>query len=148
MVLDSTHLAIIRELREGRKPFKQIADKLAVSENTVRSRVTKLREAGVLDISGVVNPDTIPGHRIIMMGIKLSGMNLVEKGEELSRLKGVISVGVVTGRYDLIVTVLTTDDENGLLEFFTEQLDKVEGVLSTETFVVYKGYNTLVPYTL
>jgi len=71
----------------------------------------------------------------------------VDKGEEISRLKGVVSVSVVTGRYDLIVQVLFKEGY-GLLEFYTEELSKVKDIQSVETFVVYKGYNLKVPYLL
>lgn len=145
MKIDDTNIDIIRELKQGKTSFKKIADKLAITENTVRSRVNKLQEEGVLEICGLVDPATLPGHRVVIIGIKLSEMNLVEKGEEISKLKGVISVSVVTGRYDLMVLVLFKEGF-GLLEFYTEEISKVHGIRSVETFVVYKSYNLKVPY--
>ncbi|MDJ0830757.1 MAG: Lrp/AsnC family transcriptional regulator [Desulfobacterales bacterium] len=147
MKIDKTSLAIMRQLRNGRIPFKKIADELDITENTVRSRVNKLIEEDVIDITGLVNPEKIPGHRVVMVGVKLQTMNLVEKGKEFSKLKGVISVSVVTGRFDLMLIVLLKEGY-GLLEFYTEQVSKLEGVQSVETFVVYKGYNLKVPYVL
>jgi len=145
MKIDDTNIDIIRELKNGKMSFKRIADKLAITENTVRSRVNNLQNEGVLDICGLVDPEKLPGHRIVIIGIKLSEMNLVEKGEEISKLKGVISVSVVTGRFDLIVLVLFKRGF-GLLEFYTEEISKIQGVRSVETFVVYKSYNLKVPY--
>ncbi|MCG8566971.1 MAG: Lrp/AsnC family transcriptional regulator [Desulfobacterales bacterium] len=145
MKIDKTNIDIIRELKEGKKSFKRIADKLAITENTVRARVNKLQDEGVLEICGLVDPATLPGHRVIIIGIKLSEMNLVEKGKEISKLRGVISTSVVTGRYDLIITVLFKKGF-GLLEFYTEEMAQIEGVSSVETFVVYKSYNFKVPY--
>jgi Lrp/AsnC family transcriptional regulator for asnA, asnC and gidA len=80
-----------------------------------------------------------------MVGVKLATMNLVKKGAEFSRLKGVISVSVVTGRFDLILVVLLKSGF-GLLEFYTEEVSKLKDVQSVETFVVYKSYNVKVPY--
>ncbi|MBM9538735.1 Lrp/AsnC family transcriptional regulator [Desulfobulbus alkaliphilus] len=145
MKIDKTNIDIIRELRDGKKSLKKIADKLQITENTVRSRVNKLQEEGVLEICGLVDPATLPDHTVVIIGIKLSEMNLVEKGAEISRLKGVISANVVTGRFDLIILVLFKKGF-GLLEFYTEEISKVEGVRSVETFVVYKSYNLKVPY--
>lgn len=145
MKIDATNIDIIRELKQGKKSFKKIANKLAITENTVRARVNKLQEEGVLEICGLVDPEKIPGHRIVMIGIKLSEMNLVEKGEEISRLKGIISVSVVTGRYDLMVCAFFKKGF-GLLEFYTEEISKIKGIGSVETFVVYKSYNLKVPY--
>lgn len=145
MKIDETNIDIIRELKDGKKSLKIIADKLQITENTVRSRVNKLQEEGVLEICGLVDPATLPDHRVVIIGIKLSEMNLVEKGAEISRLKGVISANVVTGRFDLIILVLFKKGF-GLLEFYTEEMSKIEGVRSVETFVVYKSYNLKVPY--
>lgn len=147
MKIDDINISIIKELKQGKKSFQIIADKLDITENTVRSRVNRLTEEGVLDICGLVDPSALPGHRLVVIGINLSDMNLVEKGEEISKLKGVVSTCVVTGRYDLIVQVLFKEGF-GLLEFYTDEISKVDGINNVETFVVYKSYNLMVPYVL
>ena len=147
MKIDDTNLAIIKHLREGRKSFLTIAKELAITENTVRARVNKLIEEGVLEITGLVDPEAIQGHRVAMVGVKLATMALVKKGKEFSALKNVVSVCVVTGRYDLILTVLL-NEENDLLKFYTEQVTRIKEVQSAETFVVYKSYGLKVPYIL
>ena len=145
MNIDKINLAIIKHLRSGRKSYKKIAEQLSVSENTVRARVQKLIDHGILEITGLVDPEAINGHRIVMVGVKLKTMDLVNKGEEFSKVKGVISVSVVTGRFDLILMVLLKTGF-GLLEFYTEEVSKLEDVQSVETFVVYKSYNLKIPY--
>jgi len=147
MKIDETNIAIIKLLRDGRRSFKSIARALGLAENTVRMRVRKLAQEGVLEIAALVDPEAIPRHRVVMVGVKLKTMNLVNKGEEFSKLKGVVSVSVVTGRYDLILVVLL-NDRFGLLEFYTEEVSKIKDVQSVETFVVYKSYNLKVPYIL
>jgi Lrp/AsnC family transcriptional regulator for asnA, asnC and gidA len=147
MNLDKTNLTIIKHLRNGRKSYKKIAQDLCVSENTVRTRVQKLIDEGVLEISGLVNPEIIDGHRVVMVGVKLQSMDLVKKGQEFSNLRGVVSVSVVTGRFDLILMVFLKSGF-GLLEFYTEEVSKIQDVQSVETFVVYKSYNLKVPYVL
>jgi len=145
--IDATNLAVIKQLRDGRKSFKAIAEELSVSENTIRTRVSKLAEEGVLEISGLVDPESLPGHGAVIVGVKLQSMDLIKKGEEFSRLRGVVSVSVVTGRFDLILLVLLKEGF-GLLEFYTEEVAKIKGVQSVETFVIYKSYNLKVPYIL
>ena len=92
MNIDKNNLAIIKHLRNGRKSYKKIAQNLSLSENTVRTRVQKLVDEGVLDISGLVNPESIDGHRAVLVGVKLQSMDLVNKGEEFSNLRGVVSI--------------------------------------------------------
>lgn len=147
MKVDETNIAIIKHLRKGRKSYKNIADDLGITENTVRSRVARLMEEGLLEISGLVDPEAIPGHRVVIVGVKLHTMDLIRKGEEFSRIRGVVSVSVVTGRFDLILVVLL-NEEFGLLEFYTDQVSQIDGVQSVETFVVYKSYHMMVPYIL
>ena len=147
MDIDKTNLAIIKHLRNGRKSYQKIARELALSENTVRTRVQKLIEEGILDINGVINPESMEGHRVVIVGVKLQSMDLVNKGKEFSKLKGVVSVSVVTGRFDLILMVLLKSGF-GLLEFYTEEVSRIKDVQSVETFVVYKSYNLKVPYVL
>ena len=147
MNIDKINLAIIKHLRSGRKSYKKIAEELSVSENTVRTRVHKLIDQGILEVTGLVDPEAINGHRVVVVGVKLKTMDLVKKGEEFSKLKGVISVSVVTGRFDLILIVLLKTGF-GLLEFYTEEVSKLEDIQSVETFVVYKSYNLKIPYVI
>ena len=147
MKIDATHIAIIRHLRDGRKSFRQIAKAIGISENTVRKRVNDLISEGVLNITGQVNPEAIPGHKIAIIGVKLSTMNLISKAEEFSKLKGVISASVVTGRFDIILFVLF-NEKFRLLDFYVDEVSKIKEVQSVETFIVYKGYNLMAPYLL
>jgi Lrp/AsnC family transcriptional regulator for asnA, asnC and gidA len=145
--IDTINLSIIKELRQGRKSFKKIADRLEITENTVRARVNKMMDCGLLDINGQVDIEQIPHHQLVIIGVKLKTTDMFKKGEEFSRVKGVVSVSVVTGRYDLILLVIFNEDY-GLQEFYAQEVSRIEEVQSLETFVVYKGYNLKVPYIL
>lgn len=147
MKIDQTTIAILRHLKEGRKSFKVIADKLSITENTVRARVKKLEKEGILNVVGMVDPEGIPGLTVVYIGVKLDTSELVKKGEEFITLKGVVSVSVVTGRFDLMLQVVLKEGF-GLLEFYTQEVSRLNGVKSVETFVIYKGYNLKVPYIL
>ena len=117
--IDDTNKEIIKKLLDGRKAFSAIADELDITENTVRSRVNKMVDEGILKISGLVDPTLIPGLQIIMMGVKMKTLDLEHKAEEFSRLRGVVSAAVVTGRYDLMVEVELCEEDNfSLLDFF------------------------------
>jgi len=144
MKMDEINISIINHLRDGRVPFKKIADDLKVSEGTVRARVKRLQEDGVLEITGLVDPEAIPDKYLVMVGVKLKDMDLVAKGEEFSKLRGVISVCVVTGRFDLILMVMLKK-QFGMLEFYTEEVSLITNVRSVETFVVYKSFDLKVP---
>lgn len=147
MKMDESNIAIIRHLRDGRKSMREIAKALGVSENTVRGRVKRLTEEGVLTITGLVDSEALPGHRVAIIGVKLGTMDLISKGEEFSKIRGVVSVCVVTGRFDLMLVALF-NDQFRLLDFYADEVSKIKDVQSVETFIVYKGYNLMVPYLL
>ena len=93
MNIDKINLAIIKQLRSGRKSYKKIAEELSVSENTVRTRVHKLIDQGILEVTGLVDPEAINGHRVVVVGVKLKTMDLVKKGEEFSKNDFSFSLG-------------------------------------------------------
>jgi Lrp/AsnC family transcriptional regulator for asnA, asnC and gidA len=117
---------------------------LNLAEGTVRNRFRKLKKNGILEVSGLVDPESLPDHSVVMIGVQVRDMDLVKKAEEFSKLRGVISVCVVTGRFDLIVTVMLAKDFT-ILRFYTEEAIKVSNIRSVETFVVYKSFNLKVP---
>ena len=147
MKTDQIDIDIMRHIRDGRKSLKKIADAINLSENTVRKRLNKMIDEEVLEISGLVDPTAIPGHMVVLVGVKLSTMELVKRGEDFNKLKGVVSANVVTGRYDLILMVLLNENLS-LLNFYTEEVSRIKDVQSVETFVIYKNYNSKVPYIL
>ncbi|MCK5674514.1 MAG: Lrp/AsnC ligand binding domain-containing protein, partial [Spirochaetales bacterium] len=93
--------------------------------------------------------DALPGHQMILATLKMSTVELGAKAEEFSKLRGVISVSVVTGRYDLIAYVLLNPSDGfSLLDFFSQELSKIDKIQDVETFVVYEGIDLSVPYVL
>ncbi len=144
---EDPNIPMFQALGDGRRAFREVAEELGITENTVRARYKKLTEAGVLEVTALVNPEMIEGHLTALVGMKVKSADLINAGERIASLKGVISVRVVTGRYDLLVEILLKEGF-GLLEFFTVEVAKVEDVQDFETFVVYKSFGHRVPYVL
>ena len=104
---------------------------------------------GILSISALIDPEKIPGVQIVMMGVKLKTMELEEKAKEFCSLRGVFSASVVTGRYDLIVQLMLSENEGlSLLDFFRSELVRIDDVQEVETFVVYQSHSLWVPYCI
>jgi Lrp/AsnC family transcriptional regulator, regulator for asnA, asnC and gidA len=142
LALDQLDRGIIQALRsDGRANNSAIAAQLGVAEGTVRQRMRKLTEAGVVRVSALVNPEIISEHQLCMIGIKVvESKRLETTAEDVSRLPEVRSVAIVTGRYDLLVEVLV-DSNHGLIRFLSESLAVVPGIQSSETFLLLKTYD-------
>jgi len=130
---------IIRELQlNGREANSTIAKKLSVTEGTIRQRVKKLLEAGVLRVSGQLNPEFLEGHQLILMGVTIKeSSRLEETFHELSALENVHSVAITSGRYDLFIQVIVSNNQ-GVVKFLTSSLAQIDGISQTETFVLLK----------
>ena len=141
---DETVWKIISILEEGYVPNNTIALELGVSEGTVRSRLKKMKEAGILQIRALINPDVLENKQLVLVAMRVAESKLLDrKAEELSHLKNVLSVSIASGRYDLIAEVLL-DSNRGLVHFLTEELSKVEGILASESFIMLKSYGKYV----
>ena len=137
--LDNGLIAILS--RDARTSNKEIAARLGVSEGTVRNRIRRLTEGGVLKLSGLVDPDKDQTTQLVLLGVNLAATSeLQRKALKISKLDGVQSVAITTGRYDLFVEVLV-DVKHGLIDFLANGLSQIDGVVSTESFVVMKSFD-------
>jgi Lrp/AsnC family transcriptional regulator, regulator for asnA, asnC and gidA len=124
---------IIEHLQEdGRRPFTQIASALGVSEAAVRARTNRLVERGFLQIVGVADPEKL-GFQQALIGIRCLPGRIVEAAEALAALPEVDYVVITAGRYDILIETVSEDNE-GLLRFLNERLQRIEGVRESETF--------------
>jgi Lrp/AsnC family transcriptional regulator for asnA, asnC and gidA len=141
---DATDWKIIEILQKGYVPNNTIARELDISEGTVRARLKKLRDAGVLEVKALINPDALANKQLALVAMRVAESRLLEsKAEEVAKLENVLSVSIASGRYDLIAEVLV-DSNRGLVRFLTEELSSVDGVLSSESFLMLKSYNKFV----
>jgi DNA-binding Lrp family transcriptional regulator len=60
--------------------------------------------------------------------------------EEIAALPGVTEVYSVTGTIDLVVIVRVRDNE-AVADVVADRLNKVDGVLDTETHIAFKSYS-------
>jgi Lrp/AsnC family transcriptional regulator for asnA, asnC and gidA len=127
--------AIVGRLQDdGRRSFTSIAAELGVSEATVRARTSRLIDRGVLQVVGVVDPLKLGYDQMALIGVRCEGDRLLEAAEAIAALPQVIYVVVTAGAYDLLVEAVCEDRE-ALLELLANELRRVPGVSSTETFV-------------
>ncbi len=135
---------IIDILRKGNESNNALARCLDISEGTVRQRIKRLKEAGILEIKGLINPEILDNQQLAMIAITLSDSNMLEKkAEELSALDNVLNVSITTGQYDLFAEVLINSNR-GLVEFLTRELPLVKGIVKTESFLMLKSIHKFV----
>jgi Lrp/AsnC family transcriptional regulator for asnA, asnC and gidA len=131
--VDATDQGIIEALqRNGREPFRRIAERVGVSEGTIRARYARLVADGILQVTGVTNPLGLGFEAQAMVGIRTVGSPSAV-AEEIGRWEEADYVVVTAGRFDLLVELVCTD--RGHLLELTNRLRALDGVVSTETFL-------------
>lgn len=141
---DEIDWKIIEILRERFIPNNAIARELGVSEGMIRQRVKRLKEAGILKIKALINPDVLENLQLAMVAINITESALLKKrADQIASLENVLSVSFTSGRYDLFAEVLVSSNHD-LVRFLTEELPNVEGVTNTETFMMLRSYGKFV----
>ena len=136
--IDSLDMKILEILMENsRVSYLEIARKTGVAGATIHLRLNKMERLGI-----------IKGNRLIVdpekLGFKIGAficINLQEGGqyehavEVLNDIKEVTECAYVTGAYSMFVKVYCKDT-NHLREVLNGKIQKIEGVKSTETFII------------
>ena len=72
-LVDKLNQGIVRMLQDdGRRPYKEIAKALKVSEGTIRNRVNWMRDAGMLQIAAIADPSSFNYTTDSMLGVKVA----------------------------------------------------------------------------
>lgn len=145
--IDEKDLDIVRMLWNGRTPFGVIGKKLDLATNTVRNRVNRMIENGILQIIGLINPDAIEDHHAAFIGIKVQPNEFQAALKEINALKGVVSAVQVSGRFDIMALVMFNKTYSFRL-FYENQLSRVHGLVGSETFFVTPGEGFQLRYVL
>ncbi len=135
--LDNIDRKIILELqKDARRQFKVIAKKLNVSEGTIKNRVTRLINRGILKLEATVNPFALPNQISAVVGVNLEERNHEEKIKEIEKIPGITSVWNAAGRFDLFFEIMV-DSLNSLNDIlFRKDLKEIGGISYTETFII------------
>ena len=138
--LDEIDRAIIAHLQyDGRKPFTGIAADLNLSEGAVRRRVKQMTDTGILQIVAVVEPQFLEWNAAGMIGISVQAGQIEVAADKIAQFPEVTYLFMSSGGFDLFVEVYCRDREH-FVSFLSERLQKVPGVLRTETFMILKMY--------
>ena len=141
MAMDDLDRKIIGELQKnGRTSYKDIAKKLRVSDGTIRFRTGRLTRKNILRITASINPFALENGIVALVGMQLEKRTHKKAMEKISRLRGVLSVCNATGRYDLLVEVYL-DSQKELSRFLMEDLSRIGGINTTETFIYLDAIN-------
>ena len=127
--IDRVDLEILKMLQEdGRIPVTDIAQKLKLSESTIRKRVQALQRKGVIRRFTVeIDPTKIGLRTIAIVGFDVEPTKLLEVAQKLCEIKEIRSVATSTGDH-MIMTEIWTRDGRELTRLISNKIGKIDGV--------------------
>lgn len=140
MSIDTLDLKIINVLnRDARMPYKAIAEEVGVSDATVRNRVRRMLEEGIIKKFNVL-VDYHKLGRIIkaFIGLRVQPPKLKDIVKHLNEHPDVQVLYRTSGEVDLFVEVIFRDMEE--LNKFLESELNVDGISGTVVTIVIGPY--------
>jgi DNA-binding Lrp family transcriptional regulator len=131
--LDDLDREIVEVLRlDGRTSNREIARRLGIAEGTVRTRIKRLEDQGLMRIVAVTDIFAAGKNVYATVGLTVDKRRIYEVCAALEQIEEVTFVSVAFGLYD-VVAVLLMESRTRMLEILSTQIATIPGVRRTET---------------
>ena len=119
-------LEILR--KNARTPYTEIAMALNISEGTVRKRVMKMEESGIIRRYTIeIEPRLLGYGTIVLLGMDVEPKHFLRAARELSKLECVKWIYTSTGDHSIMAEIWAESTAE-LDRIISEKISKIEGV--------------------
>jgi len=125
--------------KDGRRTYMDLASALGVTEGTIRNRLRKLVDQGIIKIAAIPELDKLGYGFMGIVGMQVRLADLRAVADQLSENPNVCYLANVTGRYEFIAIVITKSSEE-FAAFMENVISGIPSILRTETFVNLHSY--------
>lgn len=139
--IDSLDLKIIELLQQnGRIPYRDIARSINTPEATVRYRMKRLLDDGIINISAFINTGKIRYENVAYIELKVDPEFFETALEELVKMESISYLSAVTGEFDIMLEYIYKDNED-LLSFINwlKKEDVITDLNSRNILKIYKA---------
>ncbi|MCU1669276.1 MAG: hypothetical protein JWP40_2203 [Blastococcus sp.] len=144
--LDDLDRGVLHELQlDGRRPFREIARSLGASEATVRFRVKRLRDSGILQILGFIDPAALGYGLLASLLVSVQPRAHQNVVDAISGWSEAMYVSSTVGEADLFVQIVC-EDQASMFELITHRLATLDGVVKVVTLVELKVHKARYVY--
>jgi len=134
--VDDIDLAIISRLQtDGRASVKSMADEIGLSEATIRKRLGRLLDEGLIQIAAIPNARGSEQTIMAMANMRVKG-DVESMGREIAEWPETSWVALGAGNVDLVVEVVCPGRD--ALGAVVRRLQALDGVTHLQTFVYLK----------
>lgn len=145
MKIDDLDKQIIKLLsRDGRMSFTEIAQRLNVTEKTIRARYNNLIEKKILEVVGIVNPISLGVKVGSIIQIKVLPTKLMNIVEQLKAKKEIRYITLTSGDYQLLIQINLKDYDE--LTKVVKELMNMDGIIGTNVMMQMDVYKNTFDY--
>ena len=124
--VDQNILKILQD--DARISFINIARQLELSESTIRHRISRLEDNGIIKkYSIIVDPKKIGYHGVAVVGLDVEPSRFLAVAIQLTEMSEIRTVSTTTGDHMILCEVWLRDGIE-LAKFVTERLSGIDGV--------------------
>ena len=136
--LDDLDRQLIEVLaRDARVSNRKIAVDLGVTEGTVRGRIKRLQQDGLISFTAITSFGLANSAKLALIGVQAEVENVREIARQIADLPTVNAVMITMGRFNILAICLF-DSLDSLLEVSSDQILALPGVHHVETSIAVK----------
>jgi Lrp/AsnC family transcriptional regulator for asnA, asnC and gidA len=136
--LDELDRQLIEALaRDARVSNRKIALDLGVTEGTVRGRIKRLQQDGLISFTAITSFGLADSARMAFIGVEVNVSDVRGVAERIAELPAVNAVMITMGRFNILAICLFNSLDN-LLEVASNQILAMPGVHHVETSIAVK----------
>ena len=145
--IDDIDTLILSELaNDSSISIPKLSSKINVNTSVVYSRIRRLQSRGLIRRFTIEVNNAALGYTVkVLAGIKMDTKKRNHIMQELFNIDGVFEVAEVTGRFDILVTAYAKSLES-MHHMVSEKIGRIDGVLSSESFIEMKSRQKAMPY--
>ncbi len=145
--IDDLDLTILSELSaDASISVPKLSQKIKVNPSVVYSRIKRLVTRKLIQRFTIVVNDIELGFQVkALVGINMDSKKRDGVIDALFKIEGVREIAEVTGRFDILVT-LYAHSLDEMHRIVSENIGKIDGILSSESFIEMKTREKAMPY--
>jgi DNA-binding Lrp family transcriptional regulator len=123
--------------RDARVSNRKIAAELGVTEGTVRGRIKRLQQDGLIAFTAITGFEMGTRTRLAFINVQADVDKVREVARMIGEIRGINAVLITMGQFN--ITAMTLVDElNTLVEIASDEILSLDGVHHVETSIAVK----------
>lgn len=124
--------------RDARISNRAVADVLGITEGTVRARLKRLREVGLVRFTALTNLSRLGTMHILFIRVKVDLQRVRHVARSIAEMDEIKCVVITTGTHN-ILAMCSAQDIADTLAVLTTKIGALDGVRSMETSIALRN---------